>query len=157
MKISATFHKLVHSTGMHKAEMEAGLNPLLHAAGAAQGYVESKLAAVGLSLPKLMTLAVLKDAGGSLPLGQLAAKLSCVKSNITQLVDRLEADGFVSRDADPSDRRSKLAVLSKAGRQACAEGTRIRRQAERDLFGEFSPEEQAALSTLMAKLVRRTG
>jgi DNA-binding MarR family transcriptional regulator len=141
---------------MHKAEQETGLNPLLHAAGAAQAYVESKLAAVGLSLPKLMTLAVLKDAGGSLPLGRLAAKLSCVKSNITQLVDRLEADGFVTRDADPGDRRSKLAVLSKAGRQACEEGIRIRQRAERDLFREFSPEEQAALSTLMAKLVRRT-
>ena len=142
---------------MHETDKElvAGLNPLLHAAGVAQGYVESKLAAAGLSLPKLMTLAALKDAGGWLPLGQLAAKLSCVKSNITQLVDRLEADGFVSREADPNDRRSRLAVLSKAGRRACAEGTRIRRQAERDLFREFSPEEQAVLSALMAKLVRR--
>jgi MarR family transcriptional regulator for hemolysin len=140
---------------MHKADIATGLNPLLHAAGAAQGYVESKLAAVGLSLPKLLTLAVLQEAGGSMPLGQLAAKLSCVKSNITQLVDRLEADGLVSRRADPSDRRSKLAVLSKAGRKACDEGTRIRQQAERDLFGEFSPEEQAALEILMAKLVRR--
>lgn len=140
---------------MHKAEKEAGLNPLLHAAGAAQGYVESKLAAVGLSLPKLMTLTALNDAGGSLPLGQLAAKLSCVKSNITQLVDRLEADGFVRRGDDPSDRRSKLAVLSEAGRKAFKEGTRIRQQAERDLFGEFSPEEQAVLATLIAKLVRR--
>jgi hypothetical protein len=37
-------------------ESETGLNPLLHAAGAAQAYVESKLAAAGLSLPKLMTL-----------------------------------------------------------------------------------------------------
>lgn len=141
---------------MHKADTETGLNPLLHAAGAAQGYVESKLAAVGLSLPKLMTLVVLKDSGGSLPLGQLAAKLSCVKSNITQLVDRLEADGFVSRADDPSDRRSTLAALSTAGREACEQGTRIRQQAERDLFREFSPEEQTALATLMAKLVHRT-
>ena len=88
---------------MHETDKEllAGLNPLLHAAGVAQGYVELKLAAAGLSLPKLMTLAALKDAGGSLPLGQLAAKLSCVKSNITQLVDRLEADGFVSRGGHP--------------------------------------------------------
>lgn len=141
---------------MHKADVKPALDPLLHAAGAAQGYVESKLTAVGLSLPKLMTLVVLKDAGGSLPLGQLAAKLSCVKSNITQLVDRLEADGFVSRGDDPSDRRSKLAVLSETGGQACKEGTRIRQEAERDLFGEFSPEERAALATLMAKLVHRT-
>ncbi len=110
---------------------------------------------MGLSLPKLMTLTALNDAGGSLPLGQLAARLSCVKSNITQLVDRLEADGLVSRRDDPDDRRSKLAVLSDNGRKVCKEGSRIRQQAERDLFGEFSTEEQAALANLIAKLVRR--
>src|SRR5918995_3526110 len=98
---------------------------LLHAASAAEGAVEAKLNAIGLSLPKLLALKALSDAGESLPLGQLAERLSCVKSNITQLVDRLEADGFVAREADPGDRRTKLAVLTAAGRRACSDGTRL--------------------------------
>src|SRR5688572_32560262 len=108
---------------------------LLHAASAAEGAVEAKLNAIGLSLPKLLALTALREAGESLPLGQLAERLSCVKSNITQLVDRLEADGFVKRLADPADRRTRLAVLTGAGRTACDEGARLRDAAAAELVG----------------------
>src|SRR5438552_10407986 len=96
-----------------------GLLSLLHTAYAAQAEVESRLGAVGLSLAKLLALRALSDAGESLPLGQLAERLACVKSNITQLVDRLEADGYVARKPDPRDRRTRLAALTMAGRKAC--------------------------------------
>ena len=49
------------------------------------------------SAHKLAALHHLTQAGESLPLGQLAERLSCVKSNVTQLVDRLEADGLDSK------------------------------------------------------------
>lgn len=130
----------------------AGLFSLLHAAGAAQGHVEAKLAAAGLSLAKLAALTRLHEAGESLPLGQLAERLACVKSNITQLVDRLEADGLVSREADPSDRRSRLAVMTAAGREARETGTRIQEEAERTLLSGFSDAERQQLAVLVAKL-----
>src|SRR6186997_1084172 len=107
---------------------------LLHAASAAQEHVEAKLGAAGLSLAKLAALSALSDAGESLALTQLAERLSCVKSNITQLVDRLEADGFVQRSADKHDRRARLAVLTPAGRDALKKGTRIYEDTERDLL-----------------------
>ncbi len=130
----------------------AGLFSLLHTAGAAQGYVESKLEAVDLSIARLAALSVLLEAGESLPLGQLADRLSCVKSNITQLVDRLEADGLVARKPDPHDRRTRLAVMTAAGRKACKEGQRIQEQTERDLFGALSRKEAQQLAALMEKL-----
>jgi DNA-binding MarR family transcriptional regulator len=135
----------------------AGLLSLLHAAEVAQSHVESMLAAVGLSLPKLAALRALSDAGESLPLGQLAERLSCVKSNITQLVDRLEADGFVARAHDPNDRRSRLAVMTPAGRKACEEGTRIQDETERALFGALSQDEARQLGFLIGKVTQRTG
>ena len=59
-------------------------------------------------MAKLMALSAIADAGGAVPLGQLADRLSCVKSNITQLIDRLEADGLVARQADAGgDRRTR--------------------------------------------------
>ena len=134
----------------------AGLFSLLHAADVAQTHVESKLAAVGLSLPKLAALRALSDAGESMPLGQLAERLSCVKSNITQLVDRLEADGFVARAHDPGDRRSRLAVMTPAGRKACDEGTRIQIETERELFGALSQDEARQLGSLIQKVTQRT-
>src|SRR6266576_5473058 len=99
------------------AEAErTGLFAVLHASSVIENRVEARLAEVGLSLAKLAALDRLAQAGESLPLGQLAERLSCVKSNVTQLVDRLEADGLVNRTGDPNDRRSRLAVLTPAGR-----------------------------------------
>src|SRR4051812_21821900 len=111
-----------------------GLFAVLHAANSLESRVEARLSEVGLSLPKLAALHQLSQAGDSLPLGQLAERLACVKSNVTQLVDRLEADGLVTRAADPSDRRSRLAVLTDSGKTAYAKGTQIRQQSEREIF-----------------------
>lgn len=128
------------------------LHALLHAASVAQAGVEARLADAGLSLPKLMALEALAAAGHSLPLNQLADRLSCVRSNITQLVDRLEADGFVERQADPHDRRSRLAVLTPAGRAARREGAQIKDTAEQELLGSLGPGEAEQLAALLGKL-----
>lgn len=134
----------------------ASLFALLHAADAAQAYAETRLAELGLSLPKLGALHHLAAAGESLPLGQLAGRLACVKSNITQLIDRLEADGFVTREPDPNDRRSRLAVMTAAGRKAYEEGTRIQQQSEQEVFAALTDDEARLLAVLIGKLERRT-
>ncbi len=131
-----------------------GLFAVLHAANALEARVESRLADVGLSLPKLAALHQLSQAGDSLPLGQLAERLACVKSNVTQLVDRLEADGLVTRAADPNDRRSRLAVLTDSGKTAYSKGTHIRQQAEREIFSALSRDESESLHALLAKIDR---
>ena len=61
------------------------LATLLHAAYAAEAEVEAPaLAGIGLSMAKLQALKALTAAGESMPLSQLAERLACVKSNITQ-------------------------------------------------------------------------
>src|SRR5262245_37603547 len=135
---------------------QLNLSAVLHAAHAVEGEVEAKLNAIGLSAAKLAALRALADAGESLPLSQLADRLSCVKSNITQLVDRLEADGFVARPADPRDRRTKLAALTAAGRKAAKEGTRVFDVAERDVLNRLSRDEAHQLHALLGKMRDRT-
>src|SRR6476619_608816 len=110
---------------MTTAAERTGLFTVLHASSVLESRVETRLGDIGLSLAKLAALSRLAEAGGSLPLGQLAERLSCVKSNVTQLVDRLEADGLVSRTADSADRRSRLAVLTDDGKRAHARGVEI--------------------------------
>jgi len=127
---------------------------VLHAASALETRVEERLADAGLSLPKLAALHQLAQAGDSLPLGQLAERLACVKSNVTQLVDRLEADGLVVRAADPNDRRSRLAVLTEAGKTAYARGSQIQQHAEREIFEALTKEEASTLHALLAKIAR---
>ena len=138
---------------MGEAE-RTGLFAVLHASSVLEGRVEARLSDVGLSLAKLAALHRLTEAGESLPLGQLAERLSCVKSNVTQLVDRLEADGLVSRTSDPNDRRSRLAVLTDAGRNAYAKGSEIQMQTEHELFGVLTSDEASMLQRLLGKLQR---
>jgi DNA-binding MarR family transcriptional regulator len=132
------------------------LSALLHAAYAVEAEVEAKLSAIGLSAAKLAALRALSEAGESLPLTQLADRLSCVKSNITQLVDRLEADGFVARQAAPRDRRTRLAALTPAGRKAVKDGTRLFEAVERDVFSRLSREESRQLHAFLGKIGRRS-
>jgi DNA-binding MarR family transcriptional regulator len=89
---------------------------LLGAAHAVEDRIESSLSPLGLSLAKLNVLGVLVGSSTPLTLGEVAQKLACVRSNVTQLVDRLESDGLVRREADPADRRSIRAVVTDAGR-----------------------------------------
>jgi DNA-binding MarR family transcriptional regulator len=130
---------------------------VLNAASVLESRVDARLAAVGLSLPKLAALRALVAADEALPLGQLAERLACVKSNVTQLVERLEADGLAVRASDPTDRRSRLAAITDAGRRAYEEGVCILRAAENDLFGVLTPDELSELGRLIGKLDRRCG
>jgi DNA-binding MarR family transcriptional regulator len=125
---------------------------VLHAASWVESRFDARLATVGLSLPKLAALRVLVNAGEALPLGQVADRLACVRSNVTQLIDRLESDGLVSRESDPTDRRACLASVTEAGRHACENGMRIYKAAEDEVFGVLSPEEMEHLSRLLARL-----
>ena len=110
--------------------------------------MEARLNAIGLSLAKLFALRALAEAGEPDPLGQLAERLACVKSNITQLVDRLEADGLVARKPAANDRRTKLASLTAAGRRAYEDGDQgaARRRARPDetLVGRRDPAARVA-------------
>jgi DNA-binding MarR family transcriptional regulator len=52
-----------------------------------------------------------------LPMNELASLLGCDNSNVTGLIDRLEARDLVTRQPSPHDRRVKHVVLTDAGRE----------------------------------------
>ena len=52
-----------------------------------------------------------------LPMSELATRLACDSSNVTGIVDRLEARGLVERHPYAQDRRVKHVVLTAAGRR----------------------------------------
>ena len=127
---------------------------LMHSGRLTEARLDVALSAVGLSTAKWGALRRLAEADAPLLLSQLAGKLACVKSNATQLVDRLEADGLVTREPDPSDRRSRLAVITNAGRQAYEKGAGIHHDAERQLFGALTDDDAARLADILEKLDR---
>src|SRR5512146_3169731 len=78
----------------------------------ADSRLDAILADQGLSIAKLSLLRELCDASEPVPLGQLAERLDCAKSNVTQLVDRLEHEGLVRRVPHPDDRRCIRATVT---------------------------------------------
>ncbi len=52
-----------------------------------------------------------------LSMKELADRLLCDASNVTGIVDRLEARGLVERQPEPGDRRVKRLVLTASGRE----------------------------------------
>ena len=124
----------------------------LSAADAVEARLEAALSQTGLSLAKLAVLHLLADAKEALPLSDLAARQHCVRSNITQLVDRLEKDGLVRRRPDPEDRRSVLAELTPAGQQAHAKGVRALAEAQRAIVRALKAGEATSLQNALTAL-----
>jgi DNA-binding MarR family transcriptional regulator len=81
----------------------------------------------GLSAPRLSALSVVVF-GGPVTLGELAAAEQVRPPTMTRLVQALEADGLVSRVADPGDARVTRLRATAKGRRLLAAG-RARRVA----------------------------
>ena len=125
---------------------------ILHVAKQIEDRIEARLADVGLSMAKHSALTRLEEAGEPLTLGELAEKLSCVRSNITQLVDRLEADGLVRRVADPSDRRSVRAELTQLGREKQEAGAVELSKVQSEISGQLAAGDLASLESALSAL-----
>ena len=94
----------------------------------------------------------LVEPGRPLAMSRLAATLSCDASNVTGLVDRLEARGLLVRRPSPDDRRVKVIDLTPTG-------SRLRTQLLRRMTGQAVPlsrlsaPERRALVRMLERLV----
>jgi DNA-binding MarR family transcriptional regulator len=89
---------------------------------------------------------------GPIPMGRLAEALACDASNVTGLVDRLEARGLVRRQLSAGDRRVKVLELTPVG--ARLRSTVLERMTKPpDTLGRLSPDEQRALVKILKRLL----
>lgn len=137
-----------------KVESGALLQGLLSIGHLIDDRLNGALEPHGLSLAKLSVLQNLVQSGEALPLGLLSERLGCVKSNITQLVDRLEAEKLVRRVHDPEDRRSVLAAITDEGRRRYLAGRRALEEAQSQLLAGLSAGDREELSILMGRFAR---
>lgn len=128
------------------------IHHLLQGGKVTEARLDAALAGVGLSVAKWSALRHLAEAEEGLPLGQLAERLACVRSNVTQLVDRLEAERLVRRTHDPEDRRSVRAELTATGLQRYEAGREVMQDFERALLADYTPDERRLLERLLARL-----
>ena len=87
------------------------------------------------------------------PMTELAALLACDNSNVTGLIDRLEARGLVARQPSSQDRRVKHVVLTAAGRRL--RDRMLARMARPTRgFERLSPDQRRQLGDLLRQVIK---
>ena len=125
---------------------------LVNAGRAIEQRLGDALARVGLSLAKFGALTHLVEAGEPLNLSECAKKMTCVRSNITQLMDRLEADGLVRRVEDPQDRRAVRAEMTRLGAQRQAAGAKEVARVQAELAKTLNGMDHGALQRALSAI-----
>jgi MarR family transcriptional regulator, organic hydroperoxide resistance regulator len=111
------------------------------------------LSELGISPQQSMAIGSLKP-GEPMPMSALAEALHCDNSNITGIVDRLEAAGLARRQADARDRRVKAVVLTKEGERMQVE---IQRRAGEPppTIASLSDEDAVLLRDILSRALER--
>jgi DNA-binding MarR family transcriptional regulator len=111
------------------------------------------LSELGISPQQSMAIGSLEP-GEPMPMSALAEALHCDNSNITGIVDRLEAAGLARRQADARDRRVKAVVLTAEGERMQVE---IKRRAGEPppTIASLSEQDAIALRDILTRALER--
>jgi DNA-binding MarR family transcriptional regulator len=91
------------------------------------------------------------------PLSKICEEIMTDNSNLTRLVDRLEARGLVRRASDPRDRRVTLVQLTLEGKALIDELRPRHRDYVERRMSHLTPEQIAALHEAMKTLYDNLG
>jgi DNA-binding MarR family transcriptional regulator len=133
-------------------EFEALFRAVLHTGRTFENQLDDALAQQGLTMTSYGLLRVLAAAKEPLPLYQLAERLACVRSNVTQLLDRMAADSLVERIPSPKDRRSIHAALTPRGQELYQRGAAVEQALMNRLLAGLTAEERQTLMRLLAQV-----
>ena len=88
------------------------------------GRLNGTLQQFGLTFPRYEALMLLYySRRGALPLGKMGDRLQVHRASVTNVVDRLEAQGLVRRMQHEHDRRAVLAEITAEGRRVAQAAT----------------------------------
>ena len=121
-----------------------------------QASVDDALKPHGLSFARYEALVLLSfSQRGSLPMRMMGERLQLHPTSITNIVDRLEADGLARRLPHPSDRRTTLVELTDAGRERLTAATEAVTTAEFGFVGLDERRTRAAVACCSPRSARR--
>jgi MarR family transcriptional regulator, 2-MHQ and catechol-resistance regulon repressor len=117
--------------------------------------LESDLGKIGLTPPQFYVLATIGYAG-SLPFGEIGAKMMVTVSNLTGIVDRLEEKKLVLRKRDEIDRRVVHVKLTETGTKLYKSTIPLFEKSISEIFSSLDLTNQKKLSALLRNLNRAT-
>ena len=138
------------------ASMEAVTN-IMRVQQILQANVDERLRPHNLTFARYAALVLLSfSRRGSLPMRMMGERLQLHPTSITNIVDRLEAEGLARRLPHPNDRRTTLVELTDAGRERLAAATEAVTAADFGFVG-LDAVELGQLSTLLTKVRQASG
>ena len=103
----------------------AAATSIMRAEQIVSGAVEQALRPLGLTFARWELLMLLSfSTHGCLPMTKIGDRLMVHPTGISKLVDKLEEQQLVRRDAHPTDRRTTLATILPAGRKLARRGAK---------------------------------
>jgi DNA-binding MarR family transcriptional regulator len=90
---------------------------------------------------------------GQLDQGSLGIELGIDRTNVADVLTRLEARGLLRREPDPSDRRAKLASLTPKGRQLTSRMFASMQRAQDRLLAPLSQKERDGFMATLVRLI----
>ena len=118
--------------------------------------LEQVLERHGLSIPQFDILATLGFEHG-ITQQELAERLLVTKGNVCGMIDRLEANGWVERRADPNDRRVNRLFLTRRGKVRLSRTMPDEHALVKNIMGVLKPVELQTLYQLLQRLDEATG
>ena len=89
---------------------------------------------------------------GTMSQSDLGRLLTVHRSNVTGLVDRLEAQGLVRRQDDPKDRRVYRVALTDTGRETARRAEELYLGRVHEIMNVLEPREWTTLSVALGKI-----
>ncbi|MFF0451269.1 MarR family winged helix-turn-helix transcriptional regulator [Streptomyces sp. NPDC004609] len=116
-----------------------------------------QVATLGISNAEWEVLKSLVLAGSPYRMGpgELAKRLGLTPAAMTHRIDRMAAEGLVTRDRDENNRVRVIVELTDEGRTKWLEAMRMASTFEEDLLQDLAPEERAVLGDLLIRVLRR--
>ena len=84
---------------------------------------------------------------------ELIEKAGIGQSSVSELINKLEDDGYIERKVDPSDKRATLLFLTEKGQARALEVENERNEFFSGIFSKLTEEEKQTLSDIMDKLL----
>ncbi len=110
----------------------------------------------GVSLEDLFAVKTLRSLDGC-PVSRLGAAMGLARSTTTDLVDRLETAGLVSRHPDATDRRVTIVRITPRAHEVLGDTELFRDSEIARRLGALDPAEQDALAALLELVLDPAG
>lgn len=114
--------------------------------------LHSLLDDIGLYPGQSRLLFVLVHHGDGLSQREISEKLNIAPATLTVMIKRMEKEGLISRQQDPSDQRISRVYITDGGRKVFKESLVILDTISNDCFGSLTADEKDELNNLLKKV-----